>query len=45
MTAMAYLGLGSNLGERRTYLEQALAALDREPGICVAGGSGRWITH
>ncbi len=35
MTVMAYLGLGSNLGDRRGHLERALAALGREDGVRV----------
>ncbi len=35
MSAIAYIALGSNLGERRSYLGQALAALDADSGIHV----------
>jgi 2-amino-4-hydroxy-6-hydroxymethyldihydropteridine diphosphokinase len=32
----AYVGLGGNLGDRRSYLERALDLLDRDPEIRVA---------
>ena len=35
MRATAYIGLGSNLGDRERYLRRALAALAREPQIEV----------
>jgi 2-amino-4-hydroxy-6-hydroxymethyldihydropteridine diphosphokinase len=35
MTVTAYVGLGSNLGDRRGYLEHALAALGQEGGVRV----------
>ncbi|MBD0290198.1 MAG: 2-amino-4-hydroxy-6-hydroxymethyldihydropteridine diphosphokinase [Thermoleophilia bacterium] len=35
----AYIGLGSNLGNRRRYLERALARLDAEAGIDVVAVS------
>jgi 3-oxoacyl-[acyl-carrier protein] reductase len=35
MTATAYIALGSNLGDRRGFLDQALAALRTRPGIEV----------
>jgi 2-amino-4-hydroxy-6-hydroxymethyldihydropteridine diphosphokinase len=35
MTTLAYLGLGSNLGDRRGYLEQGLALLRQTPGVEV----------
>lgn len=40
----AYLGLGSNLGDRRRNLDQAVAALDRAPGIRVTRVSAFRIT-
>ncbi len=35
----AYVGLGGNLGDRRSYLERALALLDRDPDVRVAAVS------
>lgn len=35
----AYIGLGSNLGDREATIRAALEALDGEPGIAVAGVS------
>ncbi len=35
MAAIAYVGLGSNLGDRRGLLERALQALREHPGIAV----------
>ena len=29
----AYIGLGGNLGDRRSYLDRAIRLLEREPGI------------
>lgn len=31
---VAYVGLGSNLGDRRAHLDAAVAALRQTPGIC-----------
>jgi len=39
-----YLGLGSNLGDRLTYLRQAVAALEAEPGIEVRRRSSVYET-
>ncbi len=36
MSATAYIGLGSNLGDRRGYLERALQILRGRPGISVS---------
>ncbi len=36
---LAYIGLGSNLGDRRANVWQALTSLDRDPAIRVAGVS------
>lgn len=33
MTERIFLGLGSNLGDRRAYLERALSCLARTPGV------------
>src|SRR5262245_15093828 len=35
MTATAYIALGSNLGDRRDYLDRALQLLREQPGITV----------
>ncbi len=35
MTALAYIGLGSNLGDRQGYLDRALEELRKKPGIRV----------
>jgi len=35
MSATAYIALGSNRGDRRAYLDQALDALRQRPGIAV----------
>ena len=35
----AYVGLGSNLGDRERTLEEAITALDAEKGIAVVAGS------
>jgi len=35
----AYIGLGSNLGDRRGYLDRALQLLEREPGVKVVAVS------
>ncbi len=36
MSTTAYIALGSNLGDRKAYLDQALQALRQRPGIVVA---------
>lgn len=40
----AYLGLGSNLGDKRTLILEALARLDNAPGIRVTARSGLYRT-
>jgi 2-amino-4-hydroxy-6-hydroxymethyldihydropteridine diphosphokinase len=35
MSVVAYIGLGSNLGDRQGYLDRALRALGEQPGIAV----------
>ena len=40
----AYLGLGSNVGDRRANLQQAVDLLDVEPGIRVTHTSDVWET-
>ena len=42
--SMAYLGLGSNLGDRRQKLERAVAALDGTPGVRVTRVSSFRVT-
>src|SRR5207253_7674042 len=39
MSVIAHIGLGSNLGDRRDYLDRALQALQELPGIEVIGVS------
>ena len=42
--ALAYLGLGSNLGDRRLNLEAAVTALDQTPGVHVRRVSAFRVT-
>ena len=42
--AEAFLGLGSNLGDKRRMLEEALARLDATPGVQVTARSGFYRT-
>src|SRR4051794_28007599 len=35
MCPTAYIGLGSNLGDRQNYLDAAIEALEQQPGISV----------
>ena len=42
--SVAYLALGSNLGDRRANLEQALARLAEVPGVSIARVSRRYRT-
>jgi 2-amino-4-hydroxy-6-hydroxymethyldihydropteridine diphosphokinase len=44
MAAVAFLGLGSNLGDRLTNLQVAVDALLDEPGLRVTGSSRVWET-
>jgi 2-amino-4-hydroxy-6-hydroxymethyldihydropteridine diphosphokinase len=37
MSVTAYIGLGSNLGDRHDYLQRALQALREQPGVVVVG--------
>jgi 2-amino-4-hydroxy-6-hydroxymethyldihydropteridine diphosphokinase len=39
-----FLGLGSNLGDKRAHLDAAIAALRAEPGIRVPRVAGRYRT-
>ncbi|HZU39330.1 MAG TPA: 2-amino-4-hydroxy-6-hydroxymethyldihydropteridine diphosphokinase [Gemmataceae bacterium] len=45
MTATAYIGLGSNLGDRRDYLNRAVQALQELPGIEVIRVSSYYETE
>lgn len=40
----AYIGLGTNLGDREGYLRQALSLLQEHPGVCVTALSGVYET-
>ena len=40
MSDIAYIALGSNLGDRRAYLDQARAAIDAIPQCRVVGATG-----
>jgi 2-amino-4-hydroxy-6-hydroxymethyldihydropteridine diphosphokinase len=42
--AVAFVGLGSNLGDRRRAIASALSALERRPGIAVRAVSSIWET-
>jgi 2-amino-4-hydroxy-6-hydroxymethyldihydropteridine diphosphokinase len=42
--ALAYLGLGSNLGDRQQNLEQAVVVLDQTPGVHVRRVSSFRVT-
>ena len=44
MGTVAFLGLGSNLGDRLTNLQGAVDALQGEPGLRVTGSSRVWET-
>src|SRR5438128_10160285 len=44
MSAMAYIALGSNLGDRREYLDRALQALRETRGILVKQVSSYYET-
>ena len=44
MSELAYLGLGSNLGERLDTLQQAVDLLVREPGVRPIASSRIWET-
>src|SRR5207245_6107210 len=39
-----YIALGSNLGDRRGYLEKAIQALQEQPGIDVSQVSSYYLT-
>ena len=44
MGVIAFLGLGSNLGDRLANLQAAVDALQSEPGLRVTGSSRVWET-
>jgi 2-amino-4-hydroxy-6-hydroxymethyldihydropteridine diphosphokinase len=44
VSVTAYLGLGSNLGERLDSLQDAVDRLDREPGLDIVASSRVWET-
>jgi 2-amino-4-hydroxy-6-hydroxymethyldihydropteridine diphosphokinase len=44
MGVVAFLGLGSNLGDRLTNLQAAVDALQIEPGLRVTASSSVWET-
>ena len=44
MAVTAYIGLGGNLGDRRAYLDRALAALRGRPGVAVTRVSSLYET-
>jgi 2-amino-4-hydroxy-6-hydroxymethyldihydropteridine diphosphokinase len=44
MSATAFLGLGSNLGDRRGHLAQALRKLGGDPAIAIVRGSSVYET-
>ena len=44
MAVVAFLGLGSNLGDRLANLQAAVDALQAEPGLRVAASSRVWET-
>src|SRR5438270_3594348 len=39
MSTLALIGLGSNLGERRVHLDEAVGAIASEPGVAVGAVS------
>src|SRR5690242_16631519 len=45
MTVTAYIGLGSNLGDRRDSLERAVSALRQTPGVRVVRVSSFYETE
>ena len=45
MSALAYLALGSNLGDRRGHLDRAVAALRATPGLQVLRLSSLYETE
>jgi 2-amino-4-hydroxy-6-hydroxymethyldihydropteridine diphosphokinase len=44
MAVLAFLGLGSNLGDRLANLQAAVDAIQAEPGLRVAASSRVWET-
>src|SRR5262249_58221843 len=45
MSITAYIALGSNLGDRRAYLDRALEALQEQPGVTVIQVSSYYETE
>ena len=45
MSVIAYIALGSNLGDRRAYLEQALVEVRASPGVAVQRVSSLYETQ
>lgn len=45
MAVTAYVALGSNLGDRRDYLDRAIELLRQRPGIAVSGVSSYYETE
>jgi 2-amino-4-hydroxy-6-hydroxymethyldihydropteridine diphosphokinase len=45
MSVTAYIALGSNLGDRQAFLDQALARLAEHQGVRVEQVSRAWETH
>jgi len=45
MAERIFLGLGSNLGDRRAYLERALAKLTATPGVQLVGRASLYETE
>ncbi len=44
MSERAFVGIGSNLGDRASMIDQAIRALDRSPAIAVVQCSSLWET-
>ncbi|MCR8645836.1 2-amino-4-hydroxy-6-hydroxymethyldihydropteridine diphosphokinase [Paenibacillus sp. N1-5-1-14] len=44
-TSIAYIALGSNMGDRHEYLEQAIEYLEQHPQITLAGKSSIYETE
>jgi len=42
---IAYLGLGSNLGDRLAHIQKAISLLNEKPGITVAKTSSLYLTE
>lgn len=44
MTSLVYIGAGSNMGDRVSYLHHALQAIHEDPGMAVTGCSSIYET-